>query len=127
MTAIKPTATRVPTRAPARAAVTVSFMKDRKHAMTATESTPTPVSRRAERLLAHEVDARELAIRIGRGRDLLQRLVRDLAENEVANVLRYELDLIDRPAAERRQRETLRSPVAAVGTSTCPHPGAVSP
>ena len=40
--------------------------------------------------------------------------VRHLAENEVANVLGYALDLIDRPASARREHEALRPPVSAV-------------
>ena len=42
-----------------------------------------------------------------------QILVRHLAEDEVANVLGYALDLIDRPAPARREHQALRAPVGA--------------
>ena len=43
-----------------------------------------------------------------------QILVRDLAEDDVANVLGYTLDLIHGPASARRQDKALRAPVGAV-------------
>jgi hypothetical protein len=41
-------------------------------------------------------------------------VIRHLAEDEVANVLRYALDLIDRPAPARRKHEALRTAVGPV-------------
>jgi hypothetical protein len=41
-------------------------------------------------------------------------VIRHLAEDEVANVLRYALDLIDRPAPARRKHKALCAPVSAV-------------
>ena len=43
-----------------------------------------------------------------------QVLARRLAEDEVANVLGYALDLIDRPTSARREHEALRAAVGAV-------------
>ena len=43
-----------------------------------------------------------------------QIVIRHLAEDEVANVLGYALDLIDRPAPARRERQALRAPVSGV-------------
>ena len=43
-----------------------------------------------------------------------QILIRHLAEDEVANVLRYALDLIDCPTSARRQHKALRAPVSGV-------------
>jgi hypothetical protein len=45
---------------------------------------------------------------------LHQVLVRHLAEDEVANVQRYALDLIDRPAPARRKHKALCTPVSHI-------------